>query len=114
MVVLVLRRLFTLFNRYLVSNSVTNSSPASTFMFIYVSNSDINEMMPCTGGISLQGDKGLVLSFGMFLKSALTSEPQLFAAYVHVLSATGANFFLDHLTLQLLADHLLLWRSGVS
>lgn len=40
-----------------VYNFVTNSSPASTFMFIYASNSDLNEKMPCTGGISLQGDK---------------------------------------------------------
>lgn len=55
--VLVLKWLFTIFNKYLVSNFVTNSSPASTFMFIYASNSDLNEKMPCTGGISLQGDK---------------------------------------------------------
>lgn len=31
--------------------------------------------------------------FATFLKSALTSEPQLFAAYVHILSATGAILF---------------------
>lgn len=94
--VLVLKWLFTLFNKYLVSNFVTNSSPASTFMFIYASNSDLNEKMPCTDGISLQGDKVYSLFFfffATFLKSALTSEPQLFAAYVHVLSATGAILF---------------------
>lgn len=105
--VLVLKWLFTLF--------VTNSSPASTFMFIYASNSDLNEKMPCTDGISLQGDKVYSLFFFWYVFKVSTNQR---APTIRSLCTCSISHwshpFLDHFTLQLLADHLLLWKSGVS